>query len=161
MNRAIQRTTRIILPASLAAAAVLGGCTSMQEPTYAPTRGAVLGDNTPRTVAYPGGRYQLYGEGTTASPYYWVWIPAGTVHETRASGAAELLGVDPDRKQSEPTAAAADHAGRQLDGDAGPIPALRRRHDGGAVLLGMGAGRHDGRAATASAPHAVTASAGS
>ena len=24
------------------------------------------------------GRYQLYGEGTTASPYYWVWVPAGT-----------------------------------------------------------------------------------
>ena len=22
--------------------------------------------------------YQLYGEGTTASPYYWVWVPAGT-----------------------------------------------------------------------------------
>ena len=78
MYRAIQRSTRFVLPASLAAATLLGGCTSMQEPTYPPTKGAVLGDNNPRTVEYPGGRYQLYGEGTTASPYYWVWIPTGS-----------------------------------------------------------------------------------
>lgn len=24
------------------------------------------------------GKYRLYGDGTTSSPYYWVWIPAGT-----------------------------------------------------------------------------------
>ena len=66
---------RVIIPAALAVA-VLSGCT-MQEPTYPPTKGAVLGDNTPRTVEYPSGRYQLYGEGTTSSPYYWAWIPAG------------------------------------------------------------------------------------
>ncbi len=30
-----------------------------------------------QTVPYPEGRYQLYGSGTAASPYYWVWIPAG------------------------------------------------------------------------------------
>jgi hypothetical protein len=30
-----------------------------------------------QTVTYPEGRYQLYGNGTVASPYYWVWIPAG------------------------------------------------------------------------------------
>ena len=30
------------------------------------------------SVAFQGGRYQLHGNGTTSSPYYWVWIPAGT-----------------------------------------------------------------------------------
>lgn len=81
MYRTIQRSTRIIVPASLAAAALLGGCTTMQEPTYPPTKGAVLGAN-PRTVEYPGGRYQLYGEGTTTAPYYWVWIPTGSTPAT-------------------------------------------------------------------------------
>ena len=30
-----------------------------------------------QTVAYPGGQYKLYGGGTAASPYYWVWVPTG------------------------------------------------------------------------------------
>jgi hypothetical protein len=28
-------------------------------------------------VSYPEGRWTLYGDGTTASPNYWVWVPAG------------------------------------------------------------------------------------
>jgi hypothetical protein len=66
---------RAIVLASLALA-VLAGCTTA-EPTYSPTTGAVLGASNPRIVEYPAGRYQLYGDGTTASPEYWVWIPAG------------------------------------------------------------------------------------
>jgi len=31
-----------------------------------------------RVVTYPEGRWTLYGNGTTASPHYWVWVPAGT-----------------------------------------------------------------------------------
>ena len=73
MHRAI---TRILVPATLAVG-VLSGC-AVQDPTYPPTTGAVLGAPGPRTVEYPGGRYQLYGDGTTAAPYYWVWVPAGT-----------------------------------------------------------------------------------
>ena len=76
MHRAIQRSTSLAVPASLAVA-LLGGCTAVQDPTYPPTTGAVLGAPN-STVEYPGGRYQLYGSGTTASPYYWVWVPAGT-----------------------------------------------------------------------------------
>jgi len=72
MHRAI---TRVLVPATLAVG-VLSGC-AMQDPTYPPTTGAVLGAS-PRTVEHPGGRYHLYGDGSTASPYYWVWIPAGT-----------------------------------------------------------------------------------
>jgi hypothetical protein len=30
-------------------------------------------------VAYPEGRWTLYGDGTAASPHYWVWVPAGAV----------------------------------------------------------------------------------
>jgi len=73
MHRAI---TRVLAPAALALSA-LAGC-AVQDPTYPPTTGAVLGGSTPRTVEYPAGRYQLYGDGSNASPYYWVWIPAGT-----------------------------------------------------------------------------------
>ena len=67
---------RAIVPATLAVIA-LAGCAA-QAPTYQPTTGAVVGDTTPRTVQYPNGRYQLYGQGTTSSPYYWAWIPAGS-----------------------------------------------------------------------------------
>lgn len=73
MHRAI---TRILVPATLAIG-VLSGC-AMQDPTYPPTTGAVLNAPGPRSVDYPGGRYQLYGDGSTAAPYYWVWVPAGT-----------------------------------------------------------------------------------
>jgi hypothetical protein len=73
MHRAI---TRILVPATLAVG-VLSGC-AIQDPTYPPTTGAVLGAPGPRTVEHPGGKYQLYGDGSTTSPYYWVWVPAGT-----------------------------------------------------------------------------------
>lgn len=73
MHRTI---TRVLVPATLALS-VLAGC-AVQDPTYPPTTGAVLGGSTPRTVEYPGGKYQLYGDGSSASPYYWVWVPAGT-----------------------------------------------------------------------------------
>lgn len=76
MHRAIQRSTRLVVPASLAVA-LLGGCTTAQEATSPPVTGAVLGGSS-STVEYPGGRYQLYGDGTTASPHYWVWVPTGS-----------------------------------------------------------------------------------
>ena len=73
MHRAI---TRLLVPATLAVG-VLSGC-AMQDPAYPPTTGAVLNAPGPRTVEYSNGKYQLYGDGTTSAPYYWVWIPAGT-----------------------------------------------------------------------------------
>jgi hypothetical protein len=30
-----------------------------------------------RVVAYPQGRWLLYGDGSTVSPYSWVWVPTG------------------------------------------------------------------------------------
>src|SRR5262245_65573263 len=50
---------------------VLAGCATAPEPTPVATT------STPAAVAYSNGQYKLYGSGTTASPYYWVWIPAG------------------------------------------------------------------------------------
>jgi hypothetical protein len=32
---------------------------------------------TTQVVTYPEGRWTLYGDGSTASPHYWVWVPAG------------------------------------------------------------------------------------
>lgn len=50
--------------------ALLAGCVAQPEPAVTATVAA------PTTVAYPEGRYQMYGDGA-ATPYYWVWIPAG------------------------------------------------------------------------------------
>jgi hypothetical protein len=50
---------------------VLAGCATAPEPA------PVAATASQGTVAYSNGQYKLYGSGTTASPYYWVWIPAG------------------------------------------------------------------------------------
>ena len=47
-------------------------------PAPAPPTGVVQQPATDRVVTYPQGRWQLYGEGTSASPHYWVWVPAGS-----------------------------------------------------------------------------------
>jgi cytosine/adenosine deaminase-related metal-dependent hydrolase len=57
-----------------------GGCTTARSapsaaaPAALPAA-AISADQ--RVVAYPHGRWQLYGDGTTVSPYTWVWIPTG------------------------------------------------------------------------------------
>jgi len=42
-----------------------------------------------RVVTYPDERWQLHGDGTPESPYYWVWVPASRTspspHLRRAS----------------------------------------------------------------------------
>jgi methyl coenzyme M reductase subunit C len=65
---------------TLLAGAALGGCVYRERtvPAASPATTVVVapapGD---RVVTYPEGRYELRGDGTTASPYFWVWIPAG------------------------------------------------------------------------------------
>ena len=61
--------------------ATLSGC-AYREPVVvpaasAPTAVVVAPPASERVVTYPEGRYELRGEGTVNSPYYWVWIPAG------------------------------------------------------------------------------------
>jgi hypothetical protein len=65
---------------ALSAAGALGACAYPERPvpvSTAPRTVIISPAPTERVVRYPEGRYELYGDGTVASPYYWVWIPAG------------------------------------------------------------------------------------
>jgi hypothetical protein len=55
------------------------GTTPPMPPPYPSARGAVVvAAPTPADrISYAEGRWQLYGDGS-ATPYYWVWIPAGS-----------------------------------------------------------------------------------
>ena len=50
-------------------------------PATSPTT-IIVPPATPQRVTYPEGAYELYGTGTVASPYYWVWVPRGTTVST-------------------------------------------------------------------------------
>ena len=74
MRHAIRNYSARLMIAPALAASLLGGCAwNDQYP-----RATSSSDFGSRTVDYPGGRYTLYGDGTSSSPYYWVWIPAGS-----------------------------------------------------------------------------------
>jgi hypothetical protein len=60
--------------------ALLGGCVYRERtvPAASPATTVVVAPTaTERVVSYPEGRYELRGDGSTTTPYYWVWIPAG------------------------------------------------------------------------------------
>jgi hypothetical protein len=59
--------------ALLAVISMGAGCASRAEERE---RGDVV-PGEQRVVTHPGGRYELRGEGTARSPFYWVWIPSG------------------------------------------------------------------------------------
>ena len=46
-------------------------------PAASPTT-IIVPSAAPQRVTYPEGAYELYGNGSAGSPYYWVWIPRGT-----------------------------------------------------------------------------------
>ena len=71
MRNIARHSARLALVVPLAVAS-LAGCVASTEPTITTTTSG----NVNRTVLYPNGRYQLYGDGV-GSPYYWAWIPAG------------------------------------------------------------------------------------
>ncbi len=64
--------TRIALMLLLGMGA-LAGCASTYDTTT---------ETTPpvRVQTYPQGRYELYGDGSVNSPYYWVWVPASATN---------------------------------------------------------------------------------
>jgi hypothetical protein len=78
----LRRRMLTILAATVPAAALMGGCYYKREEVPVATRPAgpttVVVQSGQRVVTYPSGQYILYGEGTVANPYYWVWMPAGT-----------------------------------------------------------------------------------
>ena len=59
----------------------VGGCiyssTEKERVVTAPAPPVVAQAPTTQVVTYPEGRWTLYGVGSTASPHYWVWVPAG------------------------------------------------------------------------------------
>ena len=67
--------------AALALVAMLAsGCTAARATSPAPApaalpTSAITSDQ--RVVAYPHGRWLLYGDGSVVSPFAWVWIPTG------------------------------------------------------------------------------------
>ena len=73
--------TRVFAISVLALTAVAtGGCVYRERvvPSASPSTAVVVAPApADRVVSYPEGRYELRGDGTSASPYYWVWIPAG------------------------------------------------------------------------------------
>lgn len=69
MRNVIRHSARLALLVPLAVAPLVG-CTATTEPTVTTT------NTINRTVLYPGGRYQLYGDGV-GTAYYWAWIPTG------------------------------------------------------------------------------------
>jgi hypothetical protein len=79
-------TRRLAMPLLISAVA-LGGC-AYRERTVAvpaaspPTAVVVAPSAAERVVTYPEGRYELRGDGTAVSPFYWVWIPAGATPPT-------------------------------------------------------------------------------
>ncbi len=64
------------------AATATGGCiysnTEKERVVTAPAPPTVAATGSHRVVTYPEGRWTLHGDGTTASPHYWVWVPAGS-----------------------------------------------------------------------------------
>ena len=75
--------TRVLATSLLALSSVvaMGGCIYREKvvPAASPSTVIVTPSAADRIVTYPEGRYELRGDGTVNSPYYWVWIPAGAV----------------------------------------------------------------------------------
>lgn len=60
--------------------ALVSGCVTSRPAATAPPPAALPATAVApdqRTIEYPHGRWLLHGNGTTASPYAWVWVPAG------------------------------------------------------------------------------------
>ncbi len=73
--------------AALGLVGTLGGCVYRTEraatvPAASPATTTVIVTQPNRVVAYPEGQYELRGEGTATSPYFWVWIPRGATLTT-------------------------------------------------------------------------------
>ena len=88
MTKGAQHVVMKTAIAAIAGAVLMTGCVYRREtvPAAAPTTVVVPPAASTTTVqrvyTYPEGRYQLYGNGTVDSPYYWVWIPTGAVAPT-------------------------------------------------------------------------------
>lgn len=71
-------------PVLLFLAVFLAGTGVQAGDGYAQTTSITVVQPSQRVYTYPEGQYELRGDGTANSPYYWVWIPIGTVSQTPA-----------------------------------------------------------------------------
>jgi hypothetical protein len=49
----------------------------VKEDKPVPSSVVVAPQSVQHVYSYPEGRYELHGDGTASSPYYWVWVPSG------------------------------------------------------------------------------------
>ncbi len=64
-------------PVLLTLVVLLAGTSGPASYSYAQTTSVVVVQPSQRVYTYPEGRYELRGDGTANSPYFWVWIPTG------------------------------------------------------------------------------------
>ena len=81
MMRNSHRRTFATATALLVLGGLAGGCVyrRVEKETTTPVAASpttVVVAQPARTVTYPEGRYELYGNGKDI-PYYWVWVPTG------------------------------------------------------------------------------------
>lgn len=76
MTQQLTRSIRLIVAAPLMLT-MLGGCVYTERTVEKVPGTVVVASNPSDRVVYPEGRWQLYGDGR-ATPYYWVWVPAGS-----------------------------------------------------------------------------------
>ena len=83
VERPVHRALAKLLIPTTAGVLILGGCAYPADPVVpaaSPSSTTVIvqpASTVQRVYTYPEGRYQLYGNGTAETPYYWVWMPAG------------------------------------------------------------------------------------
>ncbi len=68
---------RFTYPLVVAVLVSVAGTSVLGRPADAQMTSVVVLQPNQRVYSYPEGRYELRGEGTASSPYYWVWIPTG------------------------------------------------------------------------------------
>jgi len=80
VNRATTRFGLLVGTGTLVAL-TLGGCiysSTEKERVVTTPAPPVVAQSSERVVTHPEGRWQLHGDGTTATPHYWVWVPVGS-----------------------------------------------------------------------------------
>jgi hypothetical protein len=78
MTNTTKRFTVLTGTALLIGASVSGCIYRSETEKVVPTPTAVVVQPAERVVSYPEGRWQLYGDGSSTSPHYWAWVPAGS-----------------------------------------------------------------------------------
>ncbi len=74
-RRALLLTTTPLLATALGVSGCFYSSKETEKVATKPVPVVVRGPD--RVITYPEGRYEMHGDGTESSPYYWVWVPTG------------------------------------------------------------------------------------